>query len=364
MNKAFVFRIYPTKEQQVLFNNTFGCCRFIYNKMLADKKAYYDANGKTLHTTPAQYKSDYPWLKEVDSLALCNVQLHLQSAYAMFFKKQTEFPKFKSKKDNKNNSYTTNNLNNSIRIENNKLRLPKVGLVKIKMHRNIPNDYELKSVTIKKMPSGKYYASILFEYEQVVEPVLPQSFLGLDFAMGELYIDSDNNKPLYPTFYRQSEKRLAKEQRILSKMKKGSNNYKKQKLKVALIHEHVANQRKDFLHKQSRQIANAFDCVCIEDLNMQSLSKALRFGKSVHDNGWGMFTNMLSYKLTELGKQLIKIDKYYPSSQLCSHCGYQNPAVKDLSIRQWTCPQCGTTHIRDYNAAVNIMNEGKRLAAV
>jgi putative transposase len=282
----------------------------------------------------------------------------------MFFKKQTEFPKFKSKKDNKNKSYTTNNLNNSIRIEDNKLRLPKIGLVKIKMHRNIPDNYELKSVTIKQKPSGKYYASILFEYDIVVEPVVPQSFLGLDFAMGELYVDSDNNRHLYTKFYRLTEERLAKEQRILSKMKKGSNNYKKQKLKVALIHEHIANQRKDFLHKQSRQIANAFDCVCIEDLNMQGMSKALQFGKSVHDNGWGMFTNMLSYKLTELGKQLIKIDKYYPSSQLCSSCGYQNPAVKDLSIRQWTCLQCETTHIRDHNAAINIMNEGKRLVAV
>ena len=329
--------------------------------MLADKKAYYDANGKTLQTTPAQYKTDYPWLKEVDSLALCNVQLHLQSAYAMFYKKQTEFPKFKNKKDNKNNSYTTNNLNSSIRIEDNKLRLPKIGLVKIKLHRSVPDDYKIKSATIKQTPTGKYYASILFEYEQVIEPVVPQSFLGLDFSMHELYMDSDGNKPSYPKYYRLSEERLSKEQRKLSKMKKGSNNYKKQKLKVARIHEQIANQRKDFLHKQSRQIANAFDCVCIEDLNMQGMSKALNFGKSVHDNGWGMFTRMLEYKLAELGKYIVKIDKFYPSSQLCSSCGYQNPAVKDLSIRQWECPKCGVIHIRDHNAAINIREEGKRL---
>jgi putative transposase len=179
--------------------------------------------------------------------------------------------------------------------------------------------------------------------------------------MRELYIDSNGNKPSYPRYSRLAEERLSKEQRKLSKMKKGANNYKKQKLKVARIHEQIANQRKDFLHKLSRQIVNAFDCICIEDLDMQGMSKALNFGKSVHDNGWGMFTRMLEYKLAELGKYIVKIDKFYPSSQLCSSCGYQNPAVKDLSIRQWECPKCGVIHIRDHNAAINIREEGKRL---
>lgn len=180
--------------------------------------------------------------------------------------------------------------------------------------------------------------------------------------MPELYIDSNGNEPCYPRYYRQSEKQLVKEQRKLSKMQKGSNNRNKQRIKVAKLHEKVANQRKDFLHKQSRQIANAYDCVCIENLNMKSMSQTLNFGKSVADNGWGMFTTFLQYKLEEQGKQLVKVDKFFASSQTCSVCGYKNSETKNLSIRTWDCPNCGTHHDRDVNAAINIKNEGIRLA--
>lgn len=246
-------------------------------------------------------------------------------------------------------------------MENGYLKLPKIGFVKLKQHRQIPSDYKLKSVTVSQTPSGKYYASVLFEYESQVQEKEPHNFLGLDFSMHELYKDSNGNEPSYPRYYRQAEKKLKHEQRKLSLMQKGSKNRGKQRVRVARLHEKVANQRKDFLHKQSRQIANAYDCVCIENLDMKAMSQALHFGKSVSDNGWGMFTTFLQYKLEEQGKKLVKIDKFFASSQICSCCGYKNPETKNLSIRAWDCPECGTHHDRDVNAAINIRNEGMRI---
>lgn len=361
MNKAYKFRIYPNTEQRTMLAKTFGCVRFIYNQMLSDKIKHYEETKQKLNNTPAQYKGEFPWLKEVDSLALCNAQMNLQTAYNNFFKSpKTGFPKFKSKKSNRRN-YTTNCVNGNIAIENDYIKLPKVGLVKMKQHRHIPSDYKLKSVTVSQTPSGKYYASVLFEYENQVQRIKPKTFLGLDFSMHELYKDSDGNEPQYPKYYRQSEKKLAREQRRLSKMQKGSNNRNKQRVKVAKLHERVANQRKDFLHKQSRQITNACDCVCIENLDMKAMAQSLNFGKSVSDNGWGMFVTFLTYKLEEQGKQLVKVDKFFASSQICNTCGYKNPEMKNLSVRAWNCPKCGTHHDRDINAAINIRNEGMQL---
>ena len=340
---------------------TFGCVRFIYNRMLSDKIKHYEETKQKLNNTPAQYKKEFEWLKEVDSLALANAQINLQTAYNNFFRSpKVGFPKFKSKKSN-HRSYTTNCVNGNIKLVNGLLTLPKVGKIKMKQHRQIPSDYKLKSVTVSQTPSGKYYASILFEYENQVSQVIPQTFLGLDFSMHELYKDSNGNEPQYPRYYRQAEKKLAREQRKLSLMQKGSNNRNKQRVKVAKLHEKVASQRKDFLHKQSGQIANVYGCVCIEDLDMKAMSQSLRFGKSVSDNGWGMFTTFLAYKLEEMGKQLVKVDKFFASSQTCSVCGYKNSETKNLAVRAWDCPECGTHHDRDVNAAINIRNEGMRL---
>lgn len=362
MNKAYKFRIYPNEEQKIIFSKTFGCTRFIYNKMLSDKIDYYKQTKQKLNNTPAQYKTEFEWLKEVDSLALANAQMNLQKAFTNFFTNpKSGFPKFKSKHKNRK-SYTTNNQKGSITLENGYLKLPKiVDLIKVKQHRQIPEDYKIKSVTVSQTPSGRYYASILCEYENQVQTAELKDFLGLDFSMKELYKDSNGNEPCYPRYYRQAEKRLKREQRKLSLMEKDSSNRNKQRIKVAKLHEKVANQRKDFLHKQSRQIANAYDCVCIENLDMKAMSQCLKFGKSVSDNGWGMFTVFLKYKLEEKGKRLVKIDKFFASSQLCNVCGYKNTKTKDLSVRAWDCPNCGTHHDRDINAAINIKNEGMRL---
>lgn len=358
-NKAYKFRLYPTKEQEIMFVKTFGCVRFIYNKMLADKIDFYKETKQKLNNTPAQYKKEYEWLKEVDSLALANAQMNLQTAYNNFFRSpKVGFPKFKSKKRNKN-SYTTNNdKGGKLRIENGRIRLPKVGLVKIRQHRIIPDNQKIKSATITKTPSGKYYVSILVEYEQQIPDIQldKNKALGLDYASHSFYVDSQGREADYPKFYRNAQIILAKEQRKLSHMKYGSNNYQKQRLRVARVQEHIANQRKDWIHKLSTQLANEYDYICIEDINMQNMAQSLNLGKSTNDNGFGVFRTFLAYKLTDRGKKLIKIDKWFPSSKMCRFCGTINKNLT-LADRIWTC-ECGKTLNRDENAAINIMNVG------
>ena len=361
VNIAYKFRIYPNKVQEEMFSKTFGCTRFIYNKMLEDKCKYYELYNKTYHNTPAMYKGEFEFLKEVDSLALSNVQLELNKAFQNFFQKRCNYPKYKSKKHSRL-SYTTNNQNGTIKLVNGYIKLPKIGLVKVNVHRSIPNNFILKSATISKTKSSKYYVSILFEYEKQIPNIIPSSFIGLDYSMNELYVDSLGRTAEYPKFYRKSLEKLKKEQRKLSKMKIGSNNYKKQTHKISVIYEHITNQRNDFLHKVSKRLVDSYDAIAIEDLNMKSLSQCLKFGKSVLDNAWGRFTNMLEYKLRLLGKKLIKIDKFYASTQICNICGYKNEETKDLSVRTWKCPKCNTIHDRDYNSAINIKNEGMRLS--
>ena len=357
-NKAYKFRLYPNKEQEIMFAKTFGCVRFIYNKMLADKIKFYKETKQKLNNTPAQYKKEFEWLKEVDSLALANAQMNLQTAYNNFFRSpKVGFPKFKSKKRNKN-SYTTNNQNGTVSIVENNLKLPKIGFVKMKQHRRIPDNQKIKSATITKTPSGKYYVSILVEYEHFIPDVQldKNKALGLDYASHSFYVDSQGREADYPKFYRNAQNILAKEQRKLSHMKYGSNNYQKQRLKVARIQERIANQRKDWIHKLSTQLANDYDYICVEDINMQNMAQSLNLGKSTNDNGFGMFRTILAYKLADRGKILVKIDKWFPSSKMCRFCGTINKNLT-LEDRIWTC-ECGKTLNRDENAAINIMNVG------
>jgi putative transposase len=328
--------------------------------MLADRIRCYEETGQSLHNTPAQYKAEFEWLKEVDSLALANAQLNLNKAYQNFFRdKATGFPNFKSKR-NGHQSYTTNWVNNNIRLENGTIILPKLKAVKMKQHREIPADYRLKAVTVSQTATGAYYVSMLYAYECQIEVVQPETFIGLDYSMPELYVSSDGVSAEYPRYYRKALDKLKQEQRKLPHCQKGSKNRNKQRLKVARIHEKVANQRKDFLHKQSRQITNAADVVCIEDLNMKGMSQALNFGKSVADNAFGTFVTLLDYKLREQGKQLVKIDKWFPSSKMCSRCGTIKKVLL-LSERTYHCDVCSATMDRDYNASINIRNEGKRV---
>lgn len=373
MNKAFKYRIYPSPEQEILINKTFGCVRFVYNKMLANRKEVYEqfkddkeVQKQQKYLLPADFKKEFEWLKEVDSLALANAQLNLQTAYKNFFRdKSIGFPKFKNKHHDKK-SYTTNNQSGTIRmIDSKTIRLPKLKDVRIKLHRQLPKGSVIKSATISKTPTGKYYVSVLVEYEADMKPVAPtiETVLGLDYSSKSLFVDSQANNADYPKFYRKEEANLKRAQRKLSKRKKGGKNWERQRLKVAKLHEKVANQRKDFLHKLSRQIANAYTAVAIEDLNMRGMAQSLNLAKSTNDNGFGMLKTFLGYKLAEQGKQLVVIDKWFPSSKMCRFCNNENKELT-LSDRTWTCSHCGAELDRDVNAAINIKNEGCQMLGI
>ena len=372
-NIAIKYRIYPTAEQAVLFAKTFGCCRKVYNLMLSDKIEGYKVSGKFPAVTPAKYKKDYPFLKEVDSLALANVHLHLQSAFRNRFSKTRKnkngFPKFKSAKHSRK-SYTTNNQKGTVAVSTSGIKLPKIGVVKAVIHRKPGADWKIKSATVSQDSDGKYYISILFEHDAPVINYTADitNAVGLDYASDGLYMDSSGNKAMVHKYYRESHKKLAKEQRKLSrktgfrKKENKSNNYLRQLKRVNRIHRHIANQRLDSLHKKSTEIANRYDVVCIEDLNMKAIgNKGFGNGKATFDNGYGMFISMLEYKLKLRGKYLVRIDKWFPSSQICNCCG----SIKKLSLkdRVYRC-DCGYTGDRDHNAAINILNEGLRILQV
>ena len=366
-NKAIKYRLYPTEEQSVLFAKTFGCCRKVYNLMLDDKiKNYKDTKSFGIQT-PAKYKSEYTYLKEVDSLALANVQLNLQQGMKnCFASKHCKFPKFKTRK-NSRRSYTTNNQKGTIALFDDAIKLPKIGQVEAVIHRQPGSDWETKSATISQDADGKYYVSVLFEYEKSIVSVSKNTtrIIGLDYKSDGLYMDSDGVIGSNHKYLKEGLHKLAKAQKKLSRKqgsKKGeeqSNNFIKQKKKVAKIHKHISNQRLDNLHKTSTKIANSVDVVCVENLNMKALSnKGFRNGKATLDNGYGMFLKMLEYKLHDRGKYFIKVDKWYPSSQLCSCCGARQKL--QLKDRTYKCA-CGNVMDRDINAAINIKKEGIRL---
>ena len=371
-NKAIKYRLYPTTEQSVMFAKTFGCCRKVYNLMLSDKIESYKSTGKFVSVTPAKYKKDYPYLKEVDSLALANKQMDLQEAFRNCFsksrKKKNGFPKFKSAKHSRK-SYTTNNQHGTVALTDNSIKLPKIGHVKTVIHRKPDSDWVIKSATISQESDGKYYASVLFEFENPANDYVADrtNAIGLDYASDGLYVDNNGDVGTNHKYYRESQEKLAKEQRRLSRMQGSkkhetkSQNYIKQLRKVNKIHRHIANQRLDNLHKISTEIANQYDVVCVETLNMKSMSnKGFGNGKATLDNGYGKFLSMLEYKLSDRNKYLIKVDKWFPSSQICHCCGEVHPEMKNLTIRTMKC-DCGLTISRDQNDAINIRNEGLRI---
>lgn len=365
MLKGYKYRLYPNKEQEVQLQKTFGCCRFVYNQTLAYRKEKYDKEKESMNKTSCNnycnqvLKKEYEWLKEVDKFALTNAIYNMDSAYQKFFKEHAGYPKFKSKKNHKK-SYTTNFTNGNIEVdfENNKIKLPKLKWVKAKLHREFVG--QIKSATISQVPSGKYYVSILVETEHI-HMESTGCIVGIDLGIKDLLITSDGRKYDNQKLIKKYEDKLAKEQRKLAHKQKGSSNWNKQRIKVAKIHEKISNTRKDYLHKISHELVNENQVIVSEDLAVKNMVKNHNLAKSISDCGWYELTRQLDYKSDWNNRNYIKIGRFTKSSQPCSVCGYINIETKDLSVREWTCPQCGTVHDRDVNAAINILNEGLRM---
>lgn len=364
MLKAYKYRIYPNSEQRTQIAKTFGCCRFVYNRTLVYRKEIYEKEKKSVSKTDCnnycnrELKKDYEWLKEVDKFALTNAIYNMDSAYQKFFKEHSGYPKFKSKHDN-HKSYTTNYTNGNIAVnfENDRIKLPKLKEVKAKLHREFRG--KIKSATVSQVPSGKYYVSILVETEHKALSHIEHE-IGLDLGIKDLCITSDGKKYKNPKTIKKYENKLAKLQRQLAHKKKGSNNYYKKKKQIALCYEKIRNTRKDYLHKVTHEIISENQVVVSENLQIKNMVKNHHLAKAISDVSWYELTRQLEYKAKWNGRKYIKIDTFYASSQLCCVCGYQNPDTRDLSVRGWICPECGTKHDRDINAAKNILAEGLR----
>ena len=359
MFKAFKYRLYPTAPQAEKINQNIGCARFVYNHLLDDRIKVWTETKQRSKKTYSLLKDEHGFLKEADSRAIKHAQANLDEAHDKFFKEpNTGFPKFKSKHKCRW-SYTTDNNNGTVRFDGNRLRLPKVGYVKVVEHRL--HEGRILTATISKERSGEYYASVLCEVEHPEPLPVTDKVVGIDLGLHDIIVCSDGERIEAQKHFRKSEQKLAKRQRAFSRTKKGSNGHEKARLKVARCHQKIKNQRNDFLQKLSTKLVRENQAICLEDLSVKGMERNKKLVKSVTDASFSKFVSMLEYKAEWYGRKIIKVERFYPSTQLCSGCGYKNESVKGLrglKVREWICPECGEVHDRDLNAARNILKEG------
>ena len=356
--KGYKFRLYPNKTQKILLNKILGCCRFVYNHFLAVRRESWEKDKKSVNYTQTssmltQLKKEISWLNEADSIALQQSLKNLDIAYQNFFGNGRGYPKYKSKRNHRQTYRTVSKI---IRIEGKRIKLPKVGLVKFEQSREFQG--RILSATITRTAAEKYFVSLCVE-EDIADNLKQNNGgqIGIDVGLKEFYTDNFGNTVANPRILKSLTAKLCREQKRFSRRKIGSNNRNKQRVKVARVHEKIANARLDFLHKESTRLCRENQTIAVESLQVKNLMRNHKLAKAISDVSWGEFFRQLSYKSVLYGCDLIKIPTFYPSSQTCSCCGFKNPITKNLSVRNWHCPNCGTFHYRDLNAAKNILQK-------